>query len=767
MEALRDRYKECQEFARTISLQCKDVKFNKFLSRVLANKYLACLDDLDKCLLSEGVHFIDPDETVLAELWRLLSCGQMLLNRWSDKDWWMLTITSSDAASVKELVLLHLREFHYCVKVLGVIASSETIQGTFDVPPLEDSSLSTDVEEAYQRDTLSLVSSTNWYLWRNYFNRQNCKLAQHLLRKFDNSNHETSHLIDYTDVRILMGSLLGEGSFGFVFRCEFLGLPAAAKVITIAETDGVLQEALLFSTFLHPNVVQFIGYTSQGTQHVIVLELMSTDLRTYLDEKKKNAGQGPPLPLPVAIDIMLQVAEGMKYLHGRGVMHRDLKSNNVLINVVENEDEGISSSVQVKLTDFGLSKLKLHDSRFTTKMVGNTRWRAPEMFEDEQNPEKYTKSGDVYSFAVIFSEVLTGETPFSDIKNMEIFKKVCSGVRPSLPDEEYCPAYLSALIRKCWDTEPKARPDFPQICQELVVCKYMLKHSYPHMLKHAYPFHSPLSSNVHPLPYKLGTYGFSRSIMRMPCIEDFHQIMISEACGQPIGLFGVFDGHNGSQAAKYLQTHLLHNLLMNLDFDNIELAITRAYQQTDRNLRKLQVNNFWSCGSTACTAVLLQERLIVANVGDSRAVICKGGNAVALSTDHKPNRADERQRIEEAGGVLMCDHTWIVGDLVSSSANKWVAGAARLSRAFGDSKFKPHKVIADPEIEEDTIEEGVDFLLVATAGLWNVVSNQEAVSMVQSIPDAKEAARFLKEEACRRGSNDKITCVVIRFHHNA
>jgi len=592
-----------------------------------------------------------------------------------------------------------------------------------------------------------------------------------MLRKFKNSKDEPSHLIDYADVRILTESLLGEGGSGNVYKCEFLGLEAAAKVINtnqIHRAVAMEKEAILFSSLLHPNVVQFIGYTSQGLQHVIVLERMTMDLRKYLDEKKKNAGQGPPLPLPVAVDIMLQVAEGMKYLHGRGVMHRDLKSMNVLINVVENEDEGISSSVQVKLTDFGVSKLKLHDSRFTTKMVGTTRWRAPEVFEDEQNPEKYTKSADVYSFAVIFSEVLTGKTPFSDMKHMEIFKSVCRGKRPSLPDEEYCPAYLSELISKCWDTEPKARPDFPQICQELVACKYMLNHSYPYMLKHAYPFHSPLSSNVHPLPYKLGTYGFSRSIMRMPCMEDFHQIMISEACGQPIGLFGVFDGHNGSQAAKYVQTHLFHNLLMNLDFGNIQLAITRAYQQTDRNLRTLQVNNNWSSGSTACTAVLLRERLIIANVGDSRAVICKGGNAVALSTDHKPNQADERQRIEEAGGVLMCDHTSIVGDLVKlPETNISATCPAQLSRSFGDSKFKPHKVVADPEIEEDTIEEGVDFLVLATAGLWNVVSNQEAVSMVQSIPDAKEAAHFLKEEAFRRGSNDNITCIVVRFHHNA
>jgi protein phosphatase 1L len=196
--------------------------------------------------------------------------------------------------------------------------------------------------------------------------------------------------------------------------------------------------------------------------------------------------------------------------------------------------------------------------------------------------------------------------------------------------------------------------------------------------------------------------------------------MISEACGQPFGLFGVFDGYNGSQAAKYVQTHLFHNMLMNLDFDDIQLAITRAYQRTDTNLLRLQVNNFfWSSGSTACTAVLLLERLIIANVGDSRAVICKGGNAVALSTDHKPSRAEVLQRFVDTGGVLICDHTSILGDLVKlPETNIWATCAPQLSRAFGDSKFKPHRVIADPEIKEDTIEEGVDFLVLATAGLW-------------------------------------------------
>jgi len=90
---------------------------------------------------------------------------------------------------------------------------------------------------------------------------------------------------------------------------------------------------------------------------------MSQDLWSYLDEKKKNVGQEAPLPLLVAIDIMLWVAEDMSYLHETGVMHCDLQVNNVLINVVEDLDGHLSSSsLQVKFTDFGLSKLKLHDS---------------------------------------------------------------------------------------------------------------------------------------------------------------------------------------------------------------------------------------------------------------------------------------------------------------------------------------------------------------------------------------------------------------------
>jgi len=306
------------------------------------------------------------------------------------------------------------------------------------------------------------------------FTSKFAKLAKHLSEKLEAeiSNHEHPYTIDFAlDVEISYKDCLGGGSFGTVFKCTFLGVMAAAKVwrTDCINKEAAEKEASLCSKLRHPNVVQFIGYGVKESQPVIVSELMSMDLRRYLDEKKKNAGEGPPLPLLVAMNILLQIAEAMDYLHENAVMHRDLKANNVLINVVEGPDGQLSSSsVQVKLTDFGESKLKLHDSGYTTPMVGTTRWRAPEVFEVEENREKYTKSADVYSFSMLCFEVLTGDVPFKDKPLGTLFQSIRDGMRPQLPHADYCPDYLSEFIEKCWATNPVERPQFPTICQLLV-----------------------------------------------------------------------------------------------------------------------------------------------------------------------------------------------------------------------------------------------------------------------------------------------------------
>ncbi|CAK9874107.1 unnamed protein product [Sphagnum jensenii] len=249
-----------------------------------------------------------------------------------------------------------------------------------------------DVQKTFRIDIDSLISSIEDK--RGQFSTSEFeKLAHCVLEKLkaEISSHEHPYKIDISrDVEILYEHSLGSGSFANVFKCKFLGVLAAAKVFhtNCIDMQAMEKEAKLFSELRHPNVLQFIGYGVKGCESVIVSELMSKDLRTYLDAKKKNAGQGPPLPLLVAINIMLQVAEAMNYLHEMGVIHRDLKAKNVLINVLEDQVGRLSSpSVQTKLADFGESKSKLHDSRFTTRPVGTARWRAPEVFEDEANRE--------------------------------------------------------------------------------------------------------------------------------------------------------------------------------------------------------------------------------------------------------------------------------------------------------------------------------------------------------------------------------------------
>jgi tRNA A-37 threonylcarbamoyl transferase component Bud32 len=469
---------------------------------------MLCIHDLD--YLFGGRSTLDPDysfrgcstlgpdcKTALVELRRAMLRGQMLVTDWSRNDWWMSVITSSDSASVEMAVFLNLRDVLLCVKVLIAIATGRDValwspeaangfssyismSGVGEVSEKGMHSLLLAVKELSEKDMYSLLRRIEQYSQRYFITpSKSAKLARHLLGKLkaEISNDEhPPHLIEYDDVRPIYDEPLGEGASGAVYKCDFHGRRAAAKVLIrkITNRKAVENEINLLSRVRHPNVVRFIGYSYKETRNVIVTELMSKDLRTYLDEKKEASRERqPPLSLLLAIHIMLQIADGMKHLHESGVVHRDLKSNNVLVNVVDDQDwSPLSSSlVQVKLTDFGVSKLNLHDSGCSTRMVGTTKWRAPEVFEDEENRGRYTNSADVYSFAIIFSEVLTGEMPFQGMPQTNLLQRIRNGERPPLPHVDYCPDYLSELINRCWATNPRKRPQFPEICQILVDCK--------------------------------------------------------------------------------------------------------------------------------------------------------------------------------------------------------------------------------------------------------------------------------------------------------
>jgi len=216
-----------------------------------------------------------------------------------------------------------------------------------------------------------------------------------------------------------------------------------------------------------------------------------------------------------------------------------------------------------------------------------------------------------------------------------------------------------------------------------------------------------------------------------------------------LGLFAIFDGHLGHAVPDYLQGHLFDSILKEPDFlTDTEGAVRKAYKLTDCKILEKELGRG---GSTAVTAILIDGwKLVVANVGDSRAVISKNGVAKQLSVDHEPSK--ERHSIEKKGGFV----SNLPGDVPR------VDGQLAVARAFGDRSLKAH-LSSDPDVIEEMIDADTDFFILASDGLWKVMSNQESVDSIKGIKDPQAAAKRLTEEAVTRKSKDDISCIVVKF----
>ncbi|KAM7499299.1 hypothetical protein LguiA_023713 [Lonicera macranthoides] len=207
--------------------------------------------------------------------------------------------------------------------------------------------------------------------------------------------------------------------------------------------------------------------------------------------------------------------------------------------------------------------------------------------------------------------------------------------------------------------------------------------------------------------------------------------------------FGVYDGHGCSHVAMKCNDRMheiVKDELQSREVLEEEAAASwnesmkRSFYRMDKEVTQwnstsagvsssncrceLQTPRCDAVGSTAVVAVVTPEKIIVSNCGDSRAVLCRNGLAIPLSSDHKPDRADELVRIEEAGGrVIYWDGPRVLGILA-------------MSRAIGDSYLKPY-VIPEPDvtITDRTAED--ECLILASDGLWDVVSNDTACSVAR------------------------------------
>ncbi|NXU73506.1 PPM1K phosphatase, partial [Oreotrochilus melanogaster] len=162
-----------------------------------------------------------------------------------------------------------------------------------------------------------------------------------------------------------------------------------------------------------------------------------------------------------------------------------------------------------------------------------------------------------------------------------------------------------------------------------------------------------------------------------------------------------------------------------------------------------------SSGTTATVALLRDGiELVVASVGDSRALLCRKGKAMKLTTDHTPERKEEKERIRKCGGFV----TW------NSLGQPHVNGRLAMTRSIGDLELKASGVIAEPETKRVQLHHADDsFLVLTTDGINFIVNSQEICDFINQCHDPAEAAHVVIEQAVQFGTEDNSTVVIVPF----
>lgn len=253
------------------------------------------------------------------------------------------------------------------------------------------------------------------------------------------------------DRRLLkIGDKVASGSCGDLYRGVYLGQDVAVKILrsehlTEASEDEFAQEVAILREVQHENVVRFIGACTKSPDLCIITEYMpGGSLYNYLHRSKKA------LKLSELLKFAIDVSKGMEYLHLNDIIHRDLKSANLLMDTLQ----------VVKVADFGVARV-LHQEGVMTAETGTYRWMAPEVI----NHQPYDQKADIFSFAIVLWELLTAKIPYENMTPLQAALGVRQGLRPEIPKDIH--PRLCDLMQRCWDMVPSNRPPFSIIRVEL------------------------------------------------------------------------------------------------------------------------------------------------------------------------------------------------------------------------------------------------------------------------------------------------------------
>ncbi|XP_044526836.1 integrin-linked kinase-associated serine/threonine phosphatase 2C isoform X1 [Gracilinanus agilis] len=270
-------------------------------------------------------------------------------------------------------------------------------------------------------------------------------------------------------------------------------------------------------------------------------------------------------------------------------------------------------------------------------------------------------------------------------------------------------------------------------------------------------------------------------------MQDAHVILndITEECKplssliSRVSYFAVFDGHGGVRASKFAAQNLHQNLIRKFpkgEVISVEKTVKRClldtFKHTDEEFLKQASSQkpAWKDGSTATCVLAVDNVLYIANLGDSRAILCRYNEdshrhaALSLSKEHNPTQYEERMRIQKAGGNVRDGR---------------VLGVLEVSRSIGDGQYKRCGVTSVPDIKRCQLTQNDRFIMLACDGLFKVFTPEEAVTFIlscledekiqtregKSTLDARyeAACNRLATKAVQRGSADNVTVMVVRI----
>ncbi|KAF6172981.1 hypothetical protein GIB67_006357 [Kingdonia uniflora] len=448
-------------------------------------------------------------EHPLKDLYRIFKEAEIYLNQCLDtKDWWAKAISLSKNADCVEF---HVHNLLSCVPVVieaieiaGEIAGcdvdemqmkrllltkkydrewrdSKIFQWKFGKQYLVSQDICNKMKMVWKEDRWALLRTIKEKLSSDStsLTKQEQRLAEVLLSNLNEAESKSGKLFPNS---VLTGSKdyqvrrrLGNGRQ--YKEIQWLGESFVVRHF-FGEVEHVIPEISLLSSLVHPNVLHFLcGFSDEEKKECfLVMELMNKDLCSYIKETC-SPKRRIPFSLPVAVDIMLQIARGMEYLHSRKIYHGDLNPSSILVKTRSASSEGY---LHAKVSGFNLQHFNTHSSPYQNGTQAPAFiWYAPEVLTEQEKPGdtcsfKRSEKADVYSFGMICFELLTGKVPFEDghLQGDKMSRNIRTGERPLFPFSS--PKYLVNLTKRCWQTDPIQRPSFSSISRILRYVKRFL-----------------------------------------------------------------------------------------------------------------------------------------------------------------------------------------------------------------------------------------------------------------------------------------------------